>query len=239
MNNKLKIILIISLGLNLVTSLFVAKQLYTRYKNYKIANSTQTEFTYLYDRDELFETLPIDDNSIVFLGNSLINNFELAELFQNLKIKNRGISGDKIDGVINRLDPIIRLKPNKIFIEIGINDLGYRSNKDVVLTKYKKLINLLRSKLPKTKIYIQSLFPTETGRQEYKTYCTEAVNRDIIEINNELSKLALKQNLTFINTHSSFVMNGKLNSKYSVDGVHLNGAGYKLWTEILKPYVNE
>ena len=109
-----------------------------RYKNYKIANSTQTEFTYLYDRDELFETLPIDDNSIVFLGNSLINNFELAELFQNLKIKNRGISGDKIDGVINRLDPIIRLKPNKIFIEIGINDLGYRSNKDVVLTKYKK-----------------------------------------------------------------------------------------------------
>ena len=239
MNNKLKIILIISLGLNLVTSLFVAKQLYTRYKNYKIANSTQTEFTYLYDRDELFETLPIDDNSIVFLGNSLINNFELAELFQNLKIKNRGISGDKIDGVINRLDPIIRLKPNKIFIEIGINDLGYRSNKDVVLTKYKKLINLLRSKLPKTKIYIQSLFPTETGRQEYKTYCTEAVNRDIIEINNELSKLPLKQNLTFINTHSSFVMNGKLNPKYSVDGVHLNGAGYKLWTEILKPYVNE
>ena len=111
--------------------------------------------------------------------------------------------------------------------------------KMLFLLNTKKLINLLRSKLPKTKIYIQSLFPTETGRQEYKTYCTEAVNRDIIEINNELSKLALKQNLTFINTHSSFVMNGKLNSKYSVDGVHLNGAGYKLWTEILKPYVNE
>lgn len=238
---KLKIILFISLTLNLIASFFVAKYIY--YKNIENVSSMEqlkeTKISYFLNRDQLFETFPIDSNSIVFLGNSLTQNFELAELFQNLKIKNRGISGDVIDGVINRLNPIIRSKPKKIFIEIGINDLGKGIEKDSVIRKYKKLIKVLQTKLPKTKIYIQSLFPTETGRKEYETYCNKKVNRNVIEINSELAKFALKQKITFIDTYNSFAIQGELNPKYSVDGIHLNGLGYKVWTQILLPYINE
>lgn len=243
MNKFLKTILIISLGLNLIASFFVVKRIYFKYYTNEIAASKgqlqKSKITYWLNKDELFENLPIDSNSIVFLGNSLTENFELAELFQNLKIKNRGINGDIIDGVINRINPIVLSNPKKIFIEIGINDLGRGSHKDTLINKYKTLVEILQTKLPKTKIFIQSLFPTEIGRKELKTYCTKEVNRDVIEINSELSKFALKRKITFIDTYSSFVLQGQLNPKYSVDGVHLNGAGYKLWTQILQPYVNE
>ena len=241
---KLKTILIISLSLNLITSFFVVKRIYLEHEAEKevAANKVQQQnakITYFLNRDELFESLPIDSNSIVFLGNSLTQSFELAELFQNLKVKNRGIMGDAVKGVINRIGPIVRSNPKKIFIEIGINDLGAGVPKDTVLVRYKFLVDTLKAALPQTKIYIQSLFPTEIHNQNFETYCTKEVNRDIVAINKALSEFAISRKVIFIDTYSSFVLDGHLNSKYSVDGVHLNGAAYKLWTQILKPYVNE
>lgn len=52
---------------------------------------------------------------LFFLGNSITNGCEWAELFQNKNVKNRGISGDICMGVYDRLDPIVKGKPAKIF----------------------------------------------------------------------------------------------------------------------------
>ena len=41
----------------------------------------------------LFEVLPVYSSDIVFLGNSITDGCEWAELFNNRHVKNRGISG--------------------------------------------------------------------------------------------------------------------------------------------------
>lgn len=234
-----KIILILSLVLNVALGLYVVFRQTNPSADDKTESLSQSNMTYFLNRDELFDVLPKDSNAIVFIGNSLTQYFELNEFFKNTNIKNRGIAGDFIDGVTNRLESVIQMQPKKIFIEIGINDLGAGISKDTVIFKYQKLINLLVLKLPNTKIYVQSLFPTEIGSVNFPTHCTKKVNEDIVMINAELLKYSEQRQITFVDTYHSFVLNGVLNPKYSVDGVHLNGTAYKLWAEIVKPYVNE
>lgn len=236
-----KIVLILSVGLNLIAIYFGGKKLYQKYKASNTSSLSQenTNYKYWFNRDKLFEVLPKDSNSIVFLGNSLTQNFELTEFLPKTNIKNRGIIGDDIPGLINRITPIIQSRPKKIFIEIGINDLGTGVSRELVLTNYKRLIVILRKELKATKIYIQSILPVENQCVKYQTYCNKKVNREIKLINNELLKYTKEHNLTFVDLYQKFQLGGQLNPKYSLDGLHLNGEGYLLWADILHPYVYE
>ena len=55
----------------------------------------------------------------------------------NIKnIKNIGISGDVVKGVIERLDNVESSNPKKIFLMIGINDLGKEISVYQILIDY-------------------------------------------------------------------------------------------------------
>lgn len=84
----------------------------------------QKHSTFYYQRATLFETLPTSKSDIIFLGNSITNGGEWAELLGNPHAKNRGISGDTTQGVLDRLSTITKGKPSKIFLLIGTNDLS-------------------------------------------------------------------------------------------------------------------
>ena len=79
---------------------------------------------YYHQRLMHFQSLPQTNGDIIFVGNSITDGGEWSELFNDLKIKNRGISGDVTAGVIHRLDEIARRKPAKVFLQIGTNDLA-------------------------------------------------------------------------------------------------------------------
>ena len=67
-------------------------------------------------RATLFDELPIGKKDIVMLGNSLTDGAEWNELLDNRHVKNRGIVGDIVQGYIDRLEPILKGQPKKIFI---------------------------------------------------------------------------------------------------------------------------
>lgn len=50
-----------------------------------------------------------------------------------------------------------------------------------------------------------------------------------------------KEKITYIDLYSSFVdkQTGKMDIRYTNDGLHLLGKGYLKWIEIIKPYVGE
>ena len=79
---------------------------------------------YNLQRRSLFEVLPVYSSDIVFLGNSITDGCEWAELFNNRHVKNRGISGDRSGWLLDRLDPIVGGHPKKLFLMIGVNDLA-------------------------------------------------------------------------------------------------------------------
>lgn len=111
----------------------------------------------------IFEIMPNDTNEIIFLGNSITDYCEWHELFGNPNIKNRGIGRDVIHGVIARLDEIVESNPKKIFIMIGINDLGRKRTTEQILTDYDRLLSFIKQKSPETEIFIQSILPTDNA----------------------------------------------------------------------------
>ncbi|MFZ5938993.1 MAG: GH92 family glycosyl hydrolase [Bacteroidota bacterium] len=189
---------------------------------------------YYYHKKEHFELLPDTEHEIIFLGNSITDNAEWAELFRNPNIKNRGIGGDDTDGVLERLPEVLSSKPDKIFIGIGTNDLAYLKSKEHVMENYRLILDRIASESPDTKVYIQSILPTEDAIHIFRK------NSDIMELNRQLEALAGSRGLVYIDLFTPFsTPEHKLNLKYSIDGLHLNGKGYELWKDIIVKYVNE
>lgn len=191
---------------------------------------------YYYQRVSQFEILPIVEEDIVFIGNSITDYCEWAELFQNPNIKNRGISGDVAEGVLNRLSPITEGRPKKIFLMIGINDMIKGRSPETIAISIDKIVQKLQHSTPNTKIYLQSVLPAN------RKFSDEAISQGaIIGLNNLLKEIAFKREITYIDLHSNFIdqASGNIQSQYSNDGLHLMGKGYSLWRDILLPYINE
>ena len=188
---------------------------------------------YYYHKKEHFETLPNTKDEIIFLGNSITDGCEWSELFQNPNLKNRGIGGDDTDGIIERLDEVVESKPLKIFIMAGTNDLAFGKSVEYVIENYKKIIEKIESSSSKTEIYIQSVLPVDDAIHYTRP------NQDIMKINEQLKRIAKQKNLVYIDLFAAFkTENNKLNSDYSIDGLHLNGKGYLIWKDIIQKYLS-
>ncbi|HOW21738.1 MAG TPA: GDSL-type esterase/lipase family protein [Tenuifilaceae bacterium] len=189
---------------------------------------------YYYHRKEQFEMLPASNKDIIFLGNSITDQCEWHELFNNMNVKNRGIGGDDTDGILERLGDITKSKPNKIFIMIGTNDLAYSKTINHIVENYRKIIQSIRDSSPETKIYIQSILPTNDEIHTLRK------NSDIMLVNQQLEQISKEYSLTYIDLFSLFKTdNNKLNPEYSLDGLHLNGKGYMVWKNAILKYVEE
>ena len=198
--------------------------------------SKRTE--YWHQRSSLFEVLPIYPDDIVFFGNSITNGAELQELFGMPNIKNRGIIGDNISGLLERVHQITKGHPKKVFILIGGNDVSQNQTVAKMASNYRKLLRTIQEQSPETKIYIQSVMPINNDFKRYKTmYGKEPI---IKQLNQELEKIAKEFNVTYINVRPPLEdANGKLKKEYTPDGLHLTGPAYMEWVEILRPYVME
>uniref|UniRef100_UPI003216E49D GDSL-type esterase/lipase family protein n=1 Tax=uncultured Draconibacterium sp. TaxID=1573823 RepID=UPI003216E49D len=190
-------------------------------------------------RVSLFEKLPINSNDIVFLGNSITDGAEWAELFNQCNIKNRGISGDIIQGIIDRLDPIVKGKPAKLFLLIGINDISRDIPQDSVVNNIAQIIDRFQKESGNTGIYLQSILPVNDNYSNFKKHVVHWAM--IPEINRKLKDLAASRNITYLDLFSHFTdeTGFKLNKNYTNDGLHLTGSGYVRWAELIEGYVKE
>jgi len=201
--------------------------------NLQTETTNQQDYGVYYKaKKSIFEIMPNDTSEIIFLGNSITDYCEWYELFGNANIKNRGIGGDIINGVIDRLDEIVESNPKKIFIMIGINDLGRKRSVEQILTDYDRLLSLIKKKSPETRLFIQSILPTD-NRENLQIV-------DIIAINAGLKNLTEKYDLTYVNLFDLLkTKENKLDTIYTFDGLHLNGKGYLIWKKEIEGYVKE
>ena len=181
----------------------------------------------------MFKVLPHLESNIIFLGDSITEECEWVELLDNPHVKNRGISGDTIDRVLNRLEEVVNSKPKKIFLMVGINDLLY-SGKSVqnISKNYRNLLLNIQTKTPKTKVFIQSVLPVNNTTRLWID------NKNVLELNLYLIKLAHEFSFQYIDLFSH-VSNSQdqLDVQYTEDGVHLNGQAYLVWKEVIEKYV--
>lgn len=185
-------------------------------------------------RCELFKNEPIRQGRIIMLGNSITEGANWKLLLNDTTIINRGISGDVTFGVLNRIADIAERKPSKLFILIGINDLSRNTPDEIIAENIFKVVNKIKSGSPGTIIYVQSILPTnETFKNLHKNYIGKGGH--IIAINDRLKKNEKKLPYQYVNLYTNFLdRNGRMDSRYSSDGLHLNPAGYEHWIEVLK-----
>jgi lysophospholipase L1-like esterase len=228
-----------SIALNIAAGAYFGKKLYARFQSSSSVALAPPKPAYYLERDKLFEVLPKDSNTIIFLGNSLTQYFELAEIFDNPSVRNRGIHGDMMTSVLQRLSPIIASQPKKIFIEIGINDLEQKVPEEQLLQNYQRLLDTLKASCAGTTIYVQSLLPVADKSELLPGYCSPEMNRLIANVNQQLKELAVNRKCIYIDVHPHMLKGDELNPTFSVDGVHLSGEGYLQWAKVLKPYVEQ
>ena len=187
------------------------------------------------ERVQEFKKDPIHRGDIVFIGNSITEGGKDWGLKLNLpNVKNRGISGDCTDGVLQRLDEINYFKPKVIFILIGINDLfNLYYQKQIPSPEYVgnnivKIVNEIHKKTPKTKVYVQTILPTS---KDFMKENIDKVNRIIKSHENMKSYQVIDLNTAFSDEK------GFLKYDLTYDGTHLNDAGYAVWVDLLKTYI--
>lgn len=198
-----------------------------------------TDFGELYgQRASLFDTLGTDSTSIVMLGNSLTHGCEWHELFGMPNIVNRGINGDIIEGIDNRLSGILRGHPAKIFLLAGVNDVSHNLTADSIATAIDALLGRIRTESPTTKVYLQSLLPINNSFGRYKRLIDK--EQVICDINARLEDIAASRGVTWINLYPEFCDNdNNLRTELTNDGLHLLAPGYLIWRDILLPYIQE
>lgn len=190
--------------------------------------------TYYQGRMELFQSLPVEKNAIVFLGNSITERGMWHELLPGKIIMNRGIGGDNSFGVLGRLQAIIGTKPAKIFLMIGINDIGRGLPVAVIANNYRRIISRVKAGSPKTKLHLQSVLPLNEAvlKAEYLKNKMPLV----LALNDSIRKIAAENSLPFINLHDEVFKDekGQLKASFTVDGIHIVPAAYVEWVAYLK-----
>ncbi|AMR32439.1 hypothetical protein A0256_13895 [Mucilaginibacter sp. PAMC 26640] len=221
----------------LVSSYFIGKRAFY-YESGMLANRRDVlpqqpgYFTYMInlkelneDQVKLFKLMPHDTADIVFVGTSLTQGFPLQEMFGNIHLKNRGIGGNSINDIKQRIDEVILSQPKKIFLEVGINDIG-KTTVHSVYKNFTELVNYIKLKSPKTKLYVNSVLPFGKGN----LVNIKAYNALVI-------KFCANQNLTFINLFPLYVGTDGLKPDLTTDGTHLKAAGYVIWKNYILQYI--
>lgn len=196
-----------------------------------IKRNTVGENKYLLNGNYKFDTSLFDiyhpkDGSIVMLGDSLTSRVDWSELL-GINVLNRGIGSDITDGYKHRLDQIIKIKPSKVFLNGGTNDLEVGFSVDYIVNNYNLIIDkLLENNI---KVYYQSTFYTSMDN----------INTHIIELNKKMEAICKEKKIPFIDTNVKVSENHHLKDKYTVDGSHLNAQAYLLWKDSIENYVLE
>lgn len=225
-------VLILSLLLN---AIFISRKLYYYffYEPKPALNSNTGAGLF----KEIYKYSPDIEQKIIFLGNSITAAFQIAEFLPGYNIRNRGISGNTTNDILNRIDDIAGIKPVKVFIMMGINDIVENVPVKNLLDNYSQIIEKIKNQSPETKIFIQSILPVSKSASVFFSGDENKINQMIDEVNQKLIQMAKERNLVYIDLNDVFMSKGELKDEYSWDGIHINARGYERWFEHIKPYI--
>jgi lysophospholipase L1-like esterase len=199
--------------------------------------SAQDPLRFQKEIDQIRETNPPSiqrDGLILFTGSSSIKMWkDLAQYFPDHEVINAGFGGSQTFELLHFVDElIIDYKPSKVFIYEGDNDISSgKSSTEIMLTMH-ELVSAVHEALPETEILLISAKPS-ISRWHLKA--------QYIDFNQHLEEYSqLFDYVEFVDTWDT-MLDSEGNPKAGIfleDKLHMNKAGYDLWAEVVKKYMD-
>ncbi|MET2984446.1 GDSL-type esterase/lipase family protein [Aureibaculum conchae] len=154
--------------------------------------------------------------------------------FEDLKIVGAGISGDRTQHILWRLQNgnYEKANPTIVVLAIGVNNFGDNTASEIVVG-IKNVMHLAREKFKsKTKILLLGPLPTGIDPKSDR-------RKKYNDIHKALSNLKMPNNVSYHNLISLFTDDkGFLKEEYySGDGIHLKPEGYNVWGKYLREII--
>jgi lysophospholipase L1-like esterase len=161
---------------------------------------------------------------VLFVGSSSIRRWTtLAHDMAPYPVLNRGFGGAEIADINANFARVVRpYRPRAIVFYAGDNDLHDGKTPDEVVADFNKFMTLKRANLKQVRVYFISVKPSKARLTEYPAQ--EAVNLAV-------KAMTLTQHdLIEIDMVPDMMADGKPMDIFVDDGLHMNAAGYAIWT---------
>lgn len=179
---------------------------------------------------------PPPKNAVVFIGASSIVRWNLPQYFPELGAQaiNRGFGGsESVDSVryVNRI--VIPYHPRVVVYYAGDNDVERNVPAPEIAHQFALFEEKVHDALPDTKVIFISIKPSlrrwkwietiRTANALVKAYCLKTPHTQFLDIENQM-----------------LGADGKPNPDLLVaDGLHMTPAGYRIWTDALRPLLKQ
>ena len=213
-----------------------------------------------------------NSTKVVFLGDSITQQAENSEgegtykgfitslrenVSKEVELINKGIGGNKVSDLLLRYnDDVLKLKPNIVFIYIGINDVWHKydwgtgSDIDIYEKGLRKIITDIKAVGAKIILCTPTVIGENSGEfklnNNFKDIDTmEIMNKDLDAFSDVVRNLSSEFNTELLDLRKKFKKyiseNNDQNMPKGVltsDGVHLNNEGNKLIADEMIKFLN-
>jgi len=135
-----------------------------------------------------------------------------------MKVQNAGFGWDRIENVLWRVyhGEFDDFNGKNIVLMIGTNNLGISPDEEII-EGLQFLIKAIRQRKPNANVIMVGILPRVKSEEH------------VAAINKKIERIALQNQVDYVDFGKDFLINGKVNSKLFIsDGLHPNADGYKV-----------
>lgn len=199
---------------------------------------------------EKLELVAKNKYDLIFIGNSITHAFEehpeyfdvWNQFFAPRKALNLGYSGYRTENILWNIQngELEGQSPKVVVLEIGTNNVDeknypIRHTAGQLAGGIEAIVELLRAKLPETKIIVLRCFPGCYGGPNPTSH------RAILERASDIvSKIADRKHIFYCDVNHVFLnMDGSINHEMMGDWLHPTPAGAKVWAQAMEPLLSQ
>ena len=174
-------------------------------------------------------------DAIVFYGSSSVRLWRtLATDFPGLPVVNRGFGGSNAEAGLAYLDRIVlRHRPKVLVLYFGDNDIAEGHAPERIASNVGELVKRVHAALPETRILFIAVKPSPSRVKLLdKLLATNAAVKAIADADAKFD---------FVDIATPMLdANGQPRPElFGPDMLHMNRAGYELWTSVLAPILKQ
>ncbi|MFH1370819.1 MAG: GDSL-type esterase/lipase family protein [Planctomycetota bacterium] len=171
-------------------------------------------------------------NAVLFVGSSSIRMWQTHKSFPSFPVINRGFGGSHISDINFYFKQVVMpYEPQLIVFYAGDNDIASGKSAQQVLEDFRRFVEMVREKLPRTSIIFISIKQSESRWNFWPV---------IQQANDAIRQFCDNDNKLFFVDTGSVLLNNELkpdNTFFLKDKLHLNEKGCQKWTQVLGPVI--